>query len=176
MANSIAGECEEEILVLKSIFNEDFIENSSCEFDLIIRFDSLPNKLRLIHEELNTEISHLPPITLRVKYKTIYPPDYSISCDYLTSDQLLSIVEQMDSMVTPGEVIVFNWIELIKDYFYQMNNQLALLSNESSRDDRRFTTNYDQIGAKRIYEQLMEYDRMQTQVEFDQTYHSCPIW
>jgi hypothetical protein len=177
----IPEEYEEEILVLKSIFNEDFLsidnENCSYRFDLIIRFDCLSNKLVLIHEESNIELSHLPPITLRVKYKTSYPPDYCISCDYLTSDQLLSIVNQMDSMSKSGEeVIVYSWIELIKDYFYQMDNQLILSSNESSRNDQRFTTNYNQIGSKRIYEQLVEYNRMQIQLEFDQTNHCCPIW
>ncbi len=180
MEDLIPGEYEEEILVLKSIFNEDFLsidnENSSSIFDLIIRFDSLPKKLLLIHEESSTELSHLPPITLRVKYKTIYPPDYCISCDYLTSDQLLLIANQMDSMGTSGEVIVYSWIELIKDYFYHMDNRLVLVSIESSRNDQRFSTNYNRIGSKRIYEQLVEYNRIQMQLKFDQTNHLCPIW
>ena len=70
--DSIPVEHEEEILVLKSIFNEDFLsvdnEGHPSTFDLIIRFDSLPNKILLIHEESNTssEVSHLPPITVFV--------------------------------------------------------------------------------------------------------------
>jgi len=182
----IPAEHEEEILVLKSIFNEDFLsidnENHPSTFDLIIHFDSLPKKILLIHEEYNTstELSHLPPITLRIIYKQTYPeidpPLYCISCDYLTCDQLLLLVNQMDRMWKSGEVIVYTWIEFLKDYFYNMNNQLILSSIESSINDQRFLTNYNKIGSKRIYEQLIEYNRIQDQLEFEQTNHICPIW
>lgn len=179
-------EHEEEIAVLKSIFNEDFLsvdnENLSCTFDLLIRFDSLPKPILLIHEQsnLSTELLHLPPITLRIIYRETYPeidpPYYRVSCDYLPCDQLLLLVNHMDTMWIPNEVIVYTWIEFLKDYFYTMNNQLILPSIESSIDDQRFATNYNQIGSKQIYEQLIEYNRIQTRLEFQQTYHTCPIW
>lgn len=182
----IPVEHEEEISVLKAIFNEDFLsvdnEIYPVTFDLIIRFDSLPKKILLIHEELNTsaEISHLPPIILRITYKLTYPeidpPVYRLSCDYLTCDQLILLVNQMDTMWKSGEVIVYTWIELLKDYFYNMNNQLILSSAESSINDERFLTNYNKIGSKQIYEQLIEYNRIQNQLEFEQTNQICPIW
>jgi hypothetical protein len=182
----IPVEHEEEIAVLKSIFNEDFSsvdnENHPFTFHLIIRFDSLPKKILLIHEESNTstELSHLPPINLRITYKQTYPeidpPLYCISCDYLPCDQLLSLSNQMDTMWKSGEVIVYTWIEFLKDYFYNINNQLNLSSIESSINDQRFLTNYYKIGSKRVYEQLIEYNRIQNQYEFEQTNHICPIW
>jgi uncharacterized Fe-S cluster-containing MiaB family protein len=82
----------------------------------------------------------------------------------------------MDRMWKSGEVIVYTWIEFLKDYFYNMNNQLILSSIESSINDQRFLTNYNKIGSKRIYEQLIEYNRIQDQLEFEQTNHICPIW
>jgi hypothetical protein len=182
----IPVEHEEEILVLKSIFNEDFLlvnnENHVVKFDLIIRFDSLPKKILLIHEESNisTEISHLPPITLRITYRKTYPEFdpllYCILCDYLTSNQLLLLANQMDTMWKSGEVIVYIWIEFLKDYFYNLNNQLILSSIESCLNDQRFLTNYNKIGSRQVYEQLVEYNRMQNQFEFEQTNHICPIW
>jgi len=180
--DSIPVEHEEEILVLKSIFNEDFLSVNNEKFDLIIRFDSLPKKILLSHEESNisTEICHLPPITLRITYRKTYPeidpPFYCILCDYLTCNQLLLLVNQMDTMWKSGEVIVYTWMEFLKDYFYNLNNQLILLSIESSINDQRFLTNYDKIGSKRIYEQLVEYNQMQSRFEFEQTNHICPIW
>ncbi|CAF1276620.1 unnamed protein product [Rotaria sordida] len=181
----IPVEHEEEILVLKSIFNEDFVlidnENDESTFDLIIHFDSLPNKLLLIHDESNvsTELSHLPPITLHITYRKTYPkidpPLYCIQCDYLTCDQLLSLTNQMDKMWQSGEVIIYTWIEFLKDYFYNLNNQLILSDIKSSINDKRFLTNYDKIGSKQIYQQLIEYNRIQNQFEFEQTNHICPI-
>jgi hypothetical protein len=96
--DSIPVEHEEEILVLKSIFNEDFLsvdnEGHLSTFDLIIRFDSLSSKILLIDGESNTstEISHLPSITLHIAYPQTYPktdaPLYCILCDYLKCDHL----------------------------------------------------------------------------------------
>ena len=174
-------EIEEEILVLKSIFNEDFISIDRLIFDVIIRFDSLPNKrILLIDEESNTstELEHLPPITLRIIFKETYPeyhpPDYHLSCDYLNSKQLFLLANQIDSLwQAGGEVIVYTWIESIKDYF---DHQLILSEKDFTMNDQRFSTNYERIGSKRIYEQLVEYNQMQNQLEFDQTNHICPIW
>ncbi|UJR08284.1 hypothetical protein I4U23_012556 [Adineta vaga] len=176
---------EEELSVLKSIFNEDFVLLSNDDelpiFDLIIRFDFLPNKTILIHQlsNISTEISHLPPITLRLTYKQTYPqidpPIYCILCDYLTSDQLTFLTNQIDAKWQSGEVIVYTWIELLKEYVYSLSDRLILCSTLSSITDKRFETNYDKIGSKRIYEQLIEYNRMQDQHEFDQNIHTCPI-
>lgn len=184
--DSIPDEHEEEILVLKSIFNKDFIsidnEDSQTTFDLILRFDSLPNKILLIHEksDASTEVSHLPPITLHIIYRNSYPkidpPLYCIECDYLTCDQLITVASQMDEMWQPGEVIVYTWVEWLKDYIYSLNNKFILIDTEGSINDKRCLTNYDKIGSKQIYEQLIEYNRMQDQLEFEQTSHICPIW
>jgi hypothetical protein len=182
--DKVPVEYEEEIFVLKSIFNEDFLSVDNKDppytFDLIIRFDSLLKNILLIHEE-STEVSHLPPITLRITYRPTYPevdpPLYCILCDYLTCDQLFSLANQMDTMWKSGEVIIYTWIEFLKDYFYNLNNQLTFTSkNESSINDQRFLTNYNKIGSRRIYEQLIEYNRIQNQLKFEQTNHICPIW
>lgn len=183
----ISVEHEEEMLVLKSIFNEDFIsvdnENHQLAFDLVIRFDSLPNKITLVHDgplKISTEILHLPPITLHITCRKTYPkvdsPFYCIHCDYLTCDQLLVLANELDSLWIPGEVIVYTWVETLKEYFYNKNNQLVLSETKSSINDKRFLTNYDKIGLKKIYEQLVEYNRLQNQLEFEQKYHICPIW
>ncbi|CAF5207859.1 unnamed protein product, partial [Rotaria magnacalcarata] len=169
----IPAEHEEEILVLRSIFNEDFVSVDNVDhqstFNLIVRFDSLPEKILLIHNQTNasTEVSHLPPITLRITYRNTYPkidpPLYCIECDYLTCDQLSSLANQMDKMWMSGDVIVYTWIEFLKDYFFNLNNQFILFDINSSTDDKRFRTNYDKIGSKQIYEQLVEYNRVQNQ-------------
>ncbi|CAF3523234.1 unnamed protein product [Adineta steineri] len=181
----MSAEHEDEILVLKSIFNDDFLsignQGDSYTFELIIRFDSLLNKIRLIHEESNasTELSHLPPIVLRITTKQTYPeansPVYCILCDYLTDDQLLLLANQMDAVWESGEVIIYTWIELIKEYICHLSNEFILRSALSSIDDPRILSNYVKIGSKRIYEQLIEYDRIQNQLIFEQTLHSCPI-
>ncbi|CAF3201143.1 unnamed protein product [Rotaria socialis] len=181
----IPAEHEEEILVLRSIFNEDFVSNDNVDhqstFNLIVRFDSLPEKILLIHNKSNasTEVSHLPPITLHITYKNTYPkidpPLYCIECDYLTCDQLSSLANKMDKMWISGDVIVYTWIELLKDYFFNLNNQFILFDINSSTDDKRFRTNYDKIGSKQIYDQLVEYNRVQNQSEFERTIHICPI-
>ena len=180
MEDLMPVEHEEEIAVLKSIFNEDFIivddAGQLYTFDVIIRFDSLEKKILLIYEK-SVELSHLPPMTLRVSYRRTYPeidpPVYCILCDYLPADRLFGLVNQMDQMWNPGEVIVYTWIEFLKG---SLNNELVLSTSECTRDDQRFVTKYDQIGARRIFEQLIEYNRIQNQIEFEQTNQMCPIW
>ena len=184
--NTMDSRSEEELTVLKSIFNEDFAPIGTNEqfpsFDLTIRFDSLPARIPLRHEASNaaTEISHLPPVTLRITYQQTYPdtvpPVYCILCDYLTANELVALANQMDAAWNPGDVIVYTWIELLKEHLYNLSSQFILRPSASTMDDPRFVSNYHQIGSKRIYEQLIEYDRMEAQHEFDQTFHTCPIW
>lgn len=168
---------EEEILVLKSIFNEDFLSTDDPNrFDLTIRLDLYPKKIRLIDEQSqqSTELSYLPPMTLQVIFKQTYPPDYYLQCDYLSSEQLLNLVDQMDAMCSQSDgAIVYTWVEFLKDVF---KDQWILPWKTSSTHDRRFSTNYQAIGSSRIYEQLIEYNRMQIQAEFDRSKHPCPIW
>ena len=169
---------EEEILVLKSIFNEDFLSSDADDphvFDLIVPLKTFHEKIRLIDEQsqTSTELTYLPPITLHLIFKPIYPPDYCLRCDYLSSEQLLAFVDQMDAMYDQSDQpIVYIWVEFLKDSFH---DRLILPAKNSSRHDRRYSTNYHTIGSNRIYEQLIEYNRMQTQIEFDQTQHRCPI-
>ena len=182
--NLISIEHEEEILVLKSIFDEDFvsIDNDQLTFDLIVRFDSLPNSILLIHDEtkISMTIFHLPPIKLHITliktYPKLDPPLYCILCDYLTNEQLVILADQMDKMWKVGDVIIYTWIEFLKDYIYNMNNQFILFNVKSIVNDKRFLTNYNQIGSKKIYEQLIEYNQIQCQMKFEQTNHICPIW
>lgn len=169
---------DEEILVLKSIFNEDFLSDDADPraFDLIIRLDAFRNQIQLIDEQsqTSTEVIYLPPLTLHLVFKQTYPPDYCLRCDYLSSEQLRVLVDQMDAMAGQvEEAIVYTWMELVKDSF---KDQLILPTKTSSEHDRRYSTNYQTIGSSRIYEQLIEYNRMQIQNEFDQTTHCCPIW
>ena len=168
---------EEEILVLKSIFNEDFLSSDDPNrFDLIIRLDLFTKQIRLIDEQSqrSIELAYLPPMTLRVIFKQTYPPEYCLQCDYLSSEQLLILVDQMDAMCGQSDdAIVYNWVDFLKNVF---KDQWILPWKTSSINDRRLSTNYQAIGSNRIYEQLIEYNRMQIQVEFDQAKHPCPIW
>ena len=184
MSSSVEKESphEEEILVLTSIFSEDLVMSTESTFDVIIRFDSLANPIRLVHEESqrSSQLAHLPPITLRVSLPATYPhqtpPEYCLSCDYLPHDHLAAFATHMDAMWKPHEVIVYLWAAFLRESFDDVDQQLRLPSNEASPTDRRYTSNYHTIGSQRVYEQLIDYNRAQDLRVFEQTYHDCPIW
>ena len=178
------AECQrDEILVLKSIFDDEFFEsNSPSKFNLLIRLDSSHKNIFLFHhqsEEPN-EISNLPPVRFHLEFPSTYPeknpPIYLISCDYLPSSTLIEIADRLDNVWTPNEPIVFTWIELIKEDLAKRYERFYLSSDDDEREDPRIFTNYHRIGWKAIFDQLIEYDRVENSFQFDKSIHICPIW
>jgi hypothetical protein len=179
-------EQREEILALKSIFDDDFSllneTDVSVTFELRLRLDDLSTKVRLVHDESNrsSELEHLPSILLRLTLPLTYPdeqpPDYAIVCDYLSIDYLRVLADRIDQLWQPKQAIVFIWMESLRDSFHNIQDVLHLSSTYTESCDRRVITNYSQIGSKVVYEQLLDYNRMENLRQFQLTYHTCPVW
>lgn len=67
------------------------------------------------------EVSHLPPINLHFEYPESYPSDsppaFLLSCSWLLYDQLCKLCKHLDALwdESNGEVILFQWIQFLKD-------------------------------------------------------------
>lgn len=167
---------EDEILVLQSIFNEDFQRVDEQTYDLRLCLHSLPKKIRLTDGEHWSEVSHLPPLTLRLTFIATYPqqapPIYCLLCDYLSAERLTTLANQMDQMWTPEEVIVYSWCEFLKESMDHLDEE----NGTSAESDRRFRTEFHRIGSKGVYRQLIEYNRTENIHQFEQSLQTCPIW
>ena len=166
---------EDELLVLQAIFNEDFQRLDEQTFDLRLCLHSLPKKIRLTDGEHSTEVSHLPPLTLRLTFVPTYPeqdpPIYCLLCDYLSAERLTALANRMDAMWKPQEVIVYSWCEFLKESLENDEEE-----SPPSESDRRFRTDFQRIGSAGVYRQLLEYNRTENIHQFEQTLHTCPIW
>lgn len=178
------SDSEQEMLVLKSIYNEDFLPIDDQSFDIRLRLDCLTKKIRLIDENSgeSTDLSHLPPLIFHVDYPSNYPeensPKFSIRCDFLSFDQLKSLADQLEQLWTPGDVVIFQWIEFLREFF---NEKLILsASNSSTNDenanDRRFSTEFHRIGFQQIYRELIDFNRREEQNQFEIHWQNCSIW
>ena len=67
------------------------------------------------------EVSHLPPINLHFEFPESYPshspPAFLLSCSWLSYDQLCKLCKHLDTLWNEnnGEVILFQWIQFLKD-------------------------------------------------------------
>jgi hypothetical protein len=55
---------------------------------------------------------HLPP-----SYPSEHPPvlELSDSCDCLPGDVLLGLAAELEAMFSPGEVVLWNWVEHLRE-------------------------------------------------------------
>ncbi|CAF1197776.1 unnamed protein product [Didymodactylos carnosus] len=112
---------QDELLVLQSIFGSENIRSlnsNSQQYEVSIEFDRLPTPFFLKHRT-TTPVTFLPPIILTIQLHDQYPSDYSstflLTSFYMSKRQLQELCEKMDSLFIQNEVIVYQWIELIKD-------------------------------------------------------------
>jgi E3 ubiquitin-protein ligase RNF14 len=180
---------EEELLILKSILNDEVIElgDENDQFEINIDFQ-LPARfyLRLIDDsnKLSTLIKYLPPLVLTVQFHEQYPssidpPTFVLSSCYLSRQYLQNMCQMLDKVWEQNlsQPIVFQWIECLKEQFLSIN-ELCLsnidLNNDDDNDPRAMSS-YDPTQAAYVYEQLIEYNREKESEKFLNEYHECPI-
>lgn len=185
MSKDVSSIQQDEISVLESIFTEDFHRlNSTSEFEIVVRFDNCSTrKILLIDDKTDrrSEVSNFPPLIVRVNFVENYPekraPFYTVVCDFLSPRKLIRICDELDKIWFENEPVVFNWIESIKSSIEKLFDEFHLDdSTPEEITDRRFSTNFHRIGSSKIYQQLIDYDRVETLISFERNLQDCPIW
>ncbi|CAF0781414.1 unnamed protein product [Didymodactylos carnosus] len=177
----------EELAVLQSIFDKDFQQFDLRNFEVVIRFDLVLSPITIRLQSRSHVIHHFPPLNLVIQYPQDYPkyhpPIFILLHNFLSKTQLTILCFQLDRIwqqQSPMNVIVYKWIEFLKDESMNLlcNRELVLTDlttiDESSNDSRAVTT-YDNQYAKRIFEQLLEYNREQNHLIFQHSVHLCEI-
>lgn len=135
-----------------------------------------------------TIVSHLPPVTLYVKYTPTYPssapPICHLSSRWLNPELANKLIRHMTSLFSNGWPIVFDWVEYIKN---ELINDYCQLLN-STKDDthncglEEVATPPSSSGGNGLflrslseYNDITEYDRYQEHLEFISDTHECLI-
>jgi hypothetical protein len=171
---------EDEVSALQSIFDEEFSSISPSHFELVLRFDSLPNPIALLFDDASIELWHLPPLTFELNLPKNYPeeesPHFRLHYDYLPPDRLQTIACELDQLWTPNESIIFTWTELIRETLSKIRIDFLDESKPNECHDERVISNYHRLGTQLVYNQLIDYDKWQSQLQFDRSIQTCPIW
>ncbi|XP_039284675.1 E3 ubiquitin-protein ligase RNF14 [Nilaparvata lugens] len=134
---------KDEIEVIESIFDAEELSTFVVQSQHYLKFNAFqtaPQPVTLSFKKLESNnacgsteverslsVSYLPPIELDLElpkdYPSKSPPCYSISCMWLSSEDLQSICEQLDQMWSNNTEVLFQWAQFLKD------DALNLLTN-----------------------------------------------
>uniref|UniRef100_A0A3Q3A6G8 RBR-type E3 ubiquitin transferase n=1 Tax=Kryptolebias marmoratus TaxID=37003 RepID=A0A3Q3A6G8_KRYMA len=199
--NADQDEQEDELLALQSIFgSEEFVRYES-EFageiqvliDLPVDFNVL-----LKHGKYDA-ISFLPPLLLTFElpadYPSSSPPSFTLTCSWLTHTQLGSLSAQLIDLyqATEGSVVLFSWIQFLREDALKLLNIHSLLelpsdqpSTMSEKQDKQDNSNtpkseptdvpeFVQINREDLLSQILIYNAEQKQRVFATTVFNCSV-
>ncbi|KAI7845864.1 hypothetical protein COHA_000598 [Chlorella ohadii] len=113
MADEDAQQQADELCALQAIFGEGFVQ----VLDAATWCMSIP------------EPEAQPHITLRVHlpatYPSQHPPVFELSCDILSSGQLGELAAELEALFAPGEVVLWQWVEHLKERWANLAPQPA---------------------------------------------------
>ena len=125
-----------EMEALASIFTEDEFRCAdtakppfSFEVSIAINVEGValvlevvPPSVGLERPPLRAQVTHLPPLLLRVYFPPTYPsavpPSFQIACSWLSARALVQLADTLAGVASSdysGEPVVFAWIELLRD-------------------------------------------------------------
>ncbi|KAM9762231.1 E3 ubiquitin-protein ligase RNF14-like isoform 2-T2 [Menidia menidia] len=138
-------EQEDELLALQSIFSsEEFVRDLSKPAGEIRVSAEIPADFIVSLKDGTTprqyNIAFLPPLFLTFEFPEDYPstspPSFNLTCSWLSSTQLASLSAQLVELyqATGGAVVLFSWIQFLKEDVLKLLNIYALL--ELPSDER----------------------------------------
>ncbi len=154
----------------------------------LIRANSLPSALPGV-----ATVTHLPPVTLYVRYTPLYPssepPFCHISARWLNPGYTDRLTDKLKGMFTPGCPIVFDWISyiggsLLDDYCQLLNDTQVLEEPHPQQEPRpqqelrpQQEPHPCQIFVRTISElnDVEHYNQLECHKEFLSTLHECSI-
>ncbi|CAF5135926.1 unnamed protein product [Rotaria sp. Silwood1] len=167
----------DEILALQSIFEQKFRLMNEDQYEILIEFD-LSTSFTIKFDEKISTIQYLPPLSLIINYHDEYPsddpPSFILSCFYFAKIDLEKLCQKIENFsFIPGEVCVYDWIELIKQ---EITNELIIRTSfEEQQNDPRALNGYTTENAKKIFQYLIDYNEKRQEEVFRNQLQSCSI-
>ncbi|CAF1423811.1 unnamed protein product [Rotaria sp. Silwood1] len=143
----------DEILALQSIFDQKFRLMNENQYEILIEFDLSTSFTIQLDDKIST-VQYLPPLSLIINYHDEYPsddpPSFILSCFYFSTIDLENLCQKIDNFsFIPGEVCVYDWIELIKQ---EITNKFIIRTNfEEQQNDPRALNGYTMENAKKFF-------------------------
>ncbi|KAJ8376798.1 hypothetical protein SKAU_G00073780 [Synaphobranchus kaupii] len=133
---------EDELLALASIYNlEEFQRDGSARGGEVRICPDLPRDFKVNvkagGKDTDYGVSFLPPLVLNFELPPDYPstssPLFTLSCKWLSEDQLAAVCRHLDKLwqESPGSVVLFSWIQFLREdvlSFLQISSSLELPS------------------------------------------------
>ncbi|CAF0841515.1 unnamed protein product [Rotaria sordida] len=167
----------DEILVLQSIFDQKFRLMNENQYEILIEFDLSTSFTIRLDDKIST-IQYLPPLSLIINYHDEYPsddpPSFILSCFYFSKIDLEKLCQKIDNFsFIPGEVCVYDWIELIKQ---EITNEFIIRTSfEEQQNDPRALNGYTIENTKKIFQYLIDYNQKHQEDVFRNRFQSCSI-
>lgn len=157
--------------------------------------------MSLQHWHVTADLLHLTPICLTCTFPRFYPaecpPEVSLSCLWLSKDQIQVLQEKLMNLwtETPNMPIIFTWADWLQNYGYQhlgLGPHLVLKEDEriviesklqthmyatenGYKDDKLIEKGRIGTNLQTALLTIFEYDFEMQKREFRQTTHSCKI-
>ncbi|KAL5016246.1 hypothetical protein ScPMuIL_005835 [Solemya velum] len=127
------------------------------------------------------DIRYLTPLTLRIslhpEYPSAAPPTFTLSCLWLSGQQLSSLCQQLDKLwqESLGMPVIFTWVDWLENNtlsFFGMEDVLIMMSPVEEVDPR-VVFEYDDLNQSIIG--MMRYNRRQQLIEFRKNNQECCV-
>eukprot|EP00118_Oscarella_pearsei_P028148 m.1643 g.1643 ORF g.1643 m.1643 type:complete len:433 (+) comp7583_c0_seq2:24-1322(+) len=178
---------EDELLALEAIYDSSTFlrDEGKLGGQLKVTVDLLePLAISSSHEtRQNRHFRHLPPLVILFKlpedYPETSPPSYSLSCPWLSLNQLSALCAKLDAMWMLGEVILFEWVQ------YLAENTLEILGCPSELDlaevfqkqesQHHGSALQSPTSQEALWLALIEHDESKERRLFNESRHECAI-
>ena len=130
------------------------------------------------------DITHLPPITLYIRYHDNYPshecPQFHLSARWLNQKYVNKLNDKLRELFTPCWPVVYDWINYISNdllqYYCQLQNG-AGPGLEEMESEQTLTRHPNQIFVRSLSElnDVEEHNRYEMYKEFLEEKHECGI-
>ncbi|KAL9980137.1 hypothetical protein ACROYT_G008683 [Oculina patagonica] len=162
--------------------NENLSETSTNSF-AGRRKPGFSRSLSRKHWHVRADIQYLTPMHLTCTFPSLYPtecpPEFSLSCLWLTRNQIQILQDKLMSLwtETPYLPIVFTWADWLQNYAYEYLRLGSHLVLKDTNEENQELDQSEALGTKlqTALLTIFEYDlEMQRQV-FRQSTHLCEI-
>ncbi|XP_071117850.1 E3 ubiquitin-protein ligase RNF14-like [Haliotis cracherodii] len=129
-------------------------------------------------------VKYLPPLSLQVVLPATYPsqssPVFTLSCVWLTANQLAALCGQLDVLwqETENLPVIFTWVDWLENNIFShlgIHDTVLLMpvGEEEDQQDHRALPDCTDLGQ--AVSTLLQFSQVQTDVEFYRSNHECHV-
>ena len=180
---------EDELLALSSIYDESTFLRSNSEpgghlsVSLSLSYPlQLDARLQKDQPPVSRLFHHLPPLTLNFHlpagYPSSVPPQYTLSCKWLSPNKLSVLCNSLDAMYQTGDVVLFQWMQFLSDETVELldiRSPFQLEVEEESQITVHSSAMQDVQSLALLWPLLINFDVSERKRVFDSSFQTCQV-